>query len=116
MINISRDSGSIWGQWWWTIDRATLFAFLILMVFGILLAVAATPMVADRMGIEKFYFLKRHLFYVIPSLAMVFYVSTLDDADIKKFSLLLFFTFLFLTFLTLIFGLEIKGARRWISF
>jgi cell division protein FtsW len=116
MINISRDSGSIWGQWWWTIDRAILFAFLLLMAFGILLAVAATPMVADRMGIEKFYFLKRHLFYVVPSLAVVFYVSTLNDSNIKKFSLFLFFTFLFLTLLTLIFGLETKGARRWISF
>ncbi|MDR1983046.1 MAG: putative lipid II flippase FtsW [Holosporaceae bacterium] len=116
MINISRDSNSIFGRWWWTIDRVILLAFLVLTAFGILLAMAATPMVADRMGIEKFYFLKRHLLYVVPSLVVVFYVSALDDSHIKKFSLFLFFISLFFTFLTLVFGLEIKGAHRWISF
>ncbi|MDR2158083.1 MAG: putative lipid II flippase FtsW [Holosporaceae bacterium] len=115
MIDISRGSSSIWGRWWWTVDRIMLFAFLTLMAFGILLAMAATPMVADRMGIEKFYFLKRHLLYILPSLAVVFCISTFNDSLIKKFALVLFFFSIFLTFSTLVMGMEIKGARRWIS-
>jgi cell division protein FtsW len=79
------------------------------------LAAAATPMVADRMGIEKFYFLKRHLMYILPSLTAAFYISAMSDANIKKFAIGLFFVSLFLTFLTLFLGIEIKGARRWIS-
>jgi cell division protein FtsW len=115
MIDISRGSNSVVGQWWWTVDKVILFTFFILMAFGILLAMAATPMVASRMGIEKFYFLKRHLLYIVPSLFIVFSISILTDSNIKKLSLLLFFLFMFLTFLTLIMGSEIKGARRWMS-
>jgi cell division protein FtsW len=116
MLDISRGSSSIYGQWWWTVDRVTLFAFLILMALGILLAATATPMVADRMGLEKFYFLKRHLLYLMPSLVIVFSVSLLNDSDIKKLSLALFFFAVILIILTLVYGAEIKGARRWISF
>ncbi|MDR2781701.1 MAG: putative lipid II flippase FtsW [Holosporaceae bacterium] len=112
---IARDSNSILGHWWWTVDRVLLFAFLVLIAFGILLAVAATPMVADRMGIEKFYFLKRHLLYLVPSLVIVFMISTLNDSNIKKLSIFLFIVSIFLTFVTLIAGTEIKGARRWVS-
>jgi cell division protein FtsW len=112
---IARDSNSIFGQWWWTVDRVILFALLVLMTFGILLAVAATPMVANRMGIEKFYFLKRHLFYLIPSLCVIFSISILDDSKLKKLAVFLFIIFTGLTFVTLIAGTEIKGARRWVS-
>jgi cell division protein FtsW len=114
-MDISRGSDSVFGRWWWTVDRVILFAFLILIAFGVLLAAAATPMVAERIGIEKFYFLKRHLLYVLPSLGVIFFISTLDDSSIKKMSLALFFIFSILTLLTLILGIEIKGARRWLS-
>ncbi|MDR1334389.1 MAG: putative lipid II flippase FtsW [Holosporaceae bacterium] len=111
---IARDSNSIFGQWWWTVDRVILFALLMLVAFGILLAVAATPMVANRMGIEKFYFLKRHLLYLIPSLCVIFSISILDDSNLKKLSVFIFIVFVSLTFVTLFAGTEIKGARRWV--
>lgn len=116
MVSFSRSDNGIFSQWWWTVDRALLFAFLLMIAVGILMAMAATPMVADRIGIEKFYFLKRHLFYIIPSLTVVFFVSTLDNKGLKRFSLGLFAIAVFLSFLTIFFGAEIKGARRWISF
>jgi cell division protein FtsW len=115
MIDVSRGSSSIFGRWWWTVDRMMLFSFLLLAAFGILAAAAATPMVADRMGIAKFYFLKRHLLYLIPSLTIAFCVSALKDSDIKKLALGLFAAALFFTILTLFLGVEIKGARRWVS-
>lgn len=115
MVSFSRSDDSAIGQWWWTVDRSLLFAFLLMIVFGILMAMAATPMVADRIGIEKFYFLKRHLLYVVPSLAVIFYVSNLNDSNIKKFALVVFCLSILLSVLTLFVGTEIKGARRWIS-
>ena len=115
MLNLSRTNNSIFGRWWWTVDRAMLFAFILMIAFGILMAMAATPMVAARIGIEKFYFLKRHLLYILPSLMIMFSVSILDNKNLKRFSLLLFFISVFLIFMTLLFGTEIKGARRWIS-
>jgi cell division protein FtsW len=92
-----------------------LFAFMLMVAFGVLMAMAATPMVANRIGVEEFYFLKRHLLYIIPSLTVIFIVSSLGDSAIKKFSLVLYFVSLILTIFTLFWGSEIKGARRWIS-
>lgn len=115
MVSFSRSDDSAIGQWWWTVDRSLLFAFLLMIIFGILMAMAATPMVADRIGIEKFYFLKRHLLYVVPSLMVIFYVSNFNDSQIKKFAVIIFGVAILLSILTLFVGTEIKGARRWIS-
>lgn len=116
MLNFSRSDDSVFSQWWWTVDRAMLFAFVLLMAMGSMMVMAATPMVASRIGLEEFYFIKRHLLYIVPSLFIIFCVSNLNEEQLKKFSLLLFFVAVGLTFLTLFFGSEIKGARRWISF
>ncbi|MDR2766115.1 MAG: putative lipid II flippase FtsW [Holosporaceae bacterium] len=114
MISFSRTDGRIFGRWWWTVDRVMLFSFLIMMAFGVLMAMAATPMVASRIGVETSYFLKRHLLYVLPSLLTIFSVSLLDRKGLRRFSLVLFLFSIFLTLLTLFLGAEIKGACRWI--
>ena len=73
MASFSRVDDSALGQWWWTVNRVLFVSFVLLIAFGILMALSATPMVADRIGIEKFYFLKRHLMYVAPSLMIILY-------------------------------------------
>jgi cell division protein FtsW len=93
-----------------------LFSFLAIMAFGVLVAAAATPRVANRIGLERFYFLKRHIIYMIPALCTVFLVSTFDHAMLKKFSLALFAVSIVLIILTLFVGVETKGARRWLPF
>lgn len=115
MLNFSRTNDGILSHWWWTVDRPLLFCFIAMIAFGVLLAVAATPMVANRIGIEEFYFFKRHLLYIIPSVLIIFTISNMSFRQIKYFSIILFLSTLILSFLTLIFGTEIKGARRWIS-
>lgn len=115
MISFSRTDESFVSNWWWTVDRVLLFSFLGLISIGILMAAAATPMVANRIGLEEFYFLKRHLIYIAPSLLTIFCVSTMEAEQLKKFSTILFIVAIFLTLLTLFFGTEIKGAKRWIS-
>lgn len=116
MIDVSRSGDNILSKWWWTIDRPMLFAFLLMIAFGIFMAAAATPVVANRIGIDEFYFLKRHLLYIIPSLSIIFFVSALSSSNLKKFALLLFIFAVIMTLFTLFFGVEIKGAKRWLSF
>ena len=115
MKTFSRTSNNVFSRWWWSIDRIMLFAFLFLMAFGVVLAFAATPMVANRIGIEKFYFLNRHIVYIVLSLGVIFITSSLNIARLKKASLILFILSIVCIVLTLFFGVEIKGARRWIS-
>lgn len=115
MISFSRTDGSFAGNWWWNIDRVMLFSFIALISIGVVMAAAATPMVANRIGIEEFYFLKRHLLYILPSLFTIFLVSSMDISVLKKFALVLFCVAMILTMLTFFIGTEIKGAKRWIS-
>jgi cell division protein FtsW len=115
MFSFSRTDNGLIGTWWWTVDRVMLFSFLIIVGIGVLMAVAATPMVAYHLGVERFFFLKKHLLYIAPSLLLIFFVSTFDNSAIKKLSLFLFFASLLLMALTFFTGTEIKGAKRWIS-
>lgn len=45
---LSRLDRSPVSNWWWTIDRWFLSAFVMLMVLGIVLSFAASPAVAER--------------------------------------------------------------------
>ncbi|MDR3156264.1 MAG: putative lipid II flippase FtsW [Holosporaceae bacterium] len=115
MISFSRADDSVFGRWWWSVDRVMLLAFLTMIAFGILMSMAATPMVANKIGIDRFYFLRRHLIYIVPSLAIIFIISTLDDSGIKKISVIIFFLSMMLTAATILYSPGIKGAKRWLS-
>src|SRR5476649_1918148 len=71
----SRRDTSILGRWWWTVDRWSLGAITILMGIGILLSFAASPPVADRLNLGGFYFVKRHLIMIIPTLFVLIATS-----------------------------------------
>ena len=71
----SREDQSILGVWWFTIDRALLTAILLLMIFGVLMSLAASPLVAAKLGYDPYYFVKRHVLFIIPGF-LVYYPST----------------------------------------
>jgi cell division protein FtsW len=65
MTLFTRADTSILGRWWWTVDRWSLVAIAALMAFGALLAAASSPAVAERIGLDALYFIKRH-FMLLP--------------------------------------------------
>lgn len=103
-------------RWWWTVDRVLLGAVLLLIVGGLVLSLAASPPVAQRLGLDSFHFVKRHAVYVIPALAVMFGVSLLPPRQIRRLAMVVFLVGLVLLVMTLLFGAEVKGARRWFSF
>ncbi len=38
-------------EWWWTVDRGLLAALVLLMLIGVVLSFAASPPVAERLGL-----------------------------------------------------------------
>lgn len=116
MINFSRTNKSLLSKWWWTIDHQILYILLILMAYGAVMILAASPSVATRIGLTPFYFVQRHLVFLIPSLFLMFGVSLLSRRQFEVLNYLLFLGFLALLLLTLFIGVEIKGAKRWIHF
>ena len=65
----SRSHYSPLASWWRTVDRLMLAALLAVMLAGIVLSLAASPPVAARLGLDPFYFVNRHVMYLIPALA-----------------------------------------------
>ncbi len=70
------DRGPV-ANWWWTVDRWLLSAFLALMVLGIVLSFAASPPVAERLGLDTFHFVTRQLVFMVPALLVMIGVSFL---------------------------------------
>ena len=48
---LGRTDRSLLGIWWWTVDRYLLTAILLLLVTGILMVMAASPAVAQRISL-----------------------------------------------------------------
>jgi cell division protein FtsW len=114
MPSLARSDRSVLGRWWWTVDRWALAALIILMGFGILLIQAATPAVAVKHGWSNLYFVERHLLTLLPAIAIIFGVSLLPPRKIRWLAAGLLAIFLMLLIATPFFGVEIKGAVRWI--
>ncbi|MDG4886517.1 putative lipid II flippase FtsW [Mesorhizobium sp. WSM4887] len=101
--------------WWWTIDRWFLAAFLSLMGLGIVLSFAASPAVAERIGLDSFHFATRQIIFTIPALVVMLAVSFLQARQIRRMSLAMICIMLVLMVAVLYIGVEVKGARRWVS-
>lgn len=115
MMNFARTDTSVLANWWWTVDRWSLAAIATLMGFGILLTLAASPAVAERIGYDSYYFVNRQLIYLGPAAICVFACSLLDPRGVRRVAVVGFLASIILMALTLIAGAEIKGAQRWIS-
>jgi len=100
--------------WWRTVDRMMLAALLAVMLAGIVLSLAASPPVAARLGLDPFYFVNRHVLYLLPAVAVMLGTSLLSPRQIRRVALIVFAVSLVMVVATLYFGAEIKGARRWL--
>ncbi len=112
---LSRVDKSPVANWWWTVDRWFLAAFLSLMGLGIVLSFAASPAVAERIGLDSFHFATRQIIFTIPALVVMLVVSFLDARQIRRVSILMLIAMLLLMLAVLYVGVEVKGARRWLS-
>ncbi len=113
---VSRADRSRFAEWFWTVDHYLLAAFFLLMVGGVVLSFAASPPVAERIGVEALYFVKRQAFFMIPALAIMLSASLMTPRMVRRAALIVFVVSLVMMVATLFVGFEAKGARRWIYF
>src|SRR6185312_1481062 len=86
----ARADNSVLSRWWWTVDRWTLAALAAIIAFGALLTMAATPAVAERLGLDSFYFVKRQLGLLPLALAVMLALSMLSPRDVRRVALVAF--------------------------
>src|SRR5690554_228158 len=103
-------------EWWWSIDRELLGALVLLMTCGMVLSFAASPPVAERIGLSEWHFVLRHAMFCIVALPVMLVTSLLNHRQARLAVLVTLVVSVVLMWATLRFGTEVKGARRWISF
>ena len=115
MTTFARTDRSVLGRWWWTVDRWTLAAVILLMLSGVVLIMAASPPVAERIGADAFHFVRRHFVFLVPAVGLLLGISLLSPRGVRRAAVMIFVLSVAMLVVTPIIGNEIKGARRWIS-
>lgn len=117
MVNFSRQSHNAVVKWLWTVDKVTLFVAFALLLIGIILDVTASPAVARRLNAGDDYALvRKQIQFVVLSCGIILGMSLLSLQTIRRISILGFVALLGMLVATLLFGTEIKGAKRWLYF
>jgi len=115
MAGFSRTDTSLIAQWWWTIDRWNLAALIAIAGIGAVMALAASPPVAERIGLDTFYFARRQFVYLFLAVIVLFSVSLLSTKGIRRLAVVCLAASLILMVAVLFVGNEIKGASRWLQ-
>ncbi len=115
MTSFARTDRSLAARWWWTIDRWTLAALVALMGFGAILILAASPAVGGRLNIDAFHLANKQLVLLPIAVALLIGLSLLELRLLRRLATIGLIASAFLLLMTLIVGVEIKGASRWLS-
>jgi cell division protein FtsW len=111
---ISRAHRSPLSEWWWTVDRPMISLVVVLLVTGFVLSFAASPPVAERLGLDGLHFVLRHAIYAPLALVLMVGLSFLTPRQVRRFALGLLVICLVMMVAVLFIGEEIKGSRRWL--
>lgn len=114
-VGFARADNSLVARWWWTVDRWSLTVIAAIIAIGAVLAMAATPPVAEKLGLEPFHFVRRQFVLLPVAIGVMLGVSLLDLSSVRRLAAFTLLASLALLLATFFIGAEIKGARRWIN-
>ena len=116
MYNFGRENTGIIAKWWRNVDRQILFLFVFLFFLGLFFSFSSTSsIVGEMMNKETYFFFVKHLIFVFISLFFLIFISIHDKNKIIKLLLPLFIVSILFLFLVPIFGIELKGSKRWLD-
>lgn len=112
-----RVSEPVLSRWWRTIDRWSLGAVLMLLGIGLLLGLAASVPLAEQNNLDPYYYVTRQLVFGLVAVGMIFGLSMLQPAQVRRLGVLGFVAALIALALLPAFGTDLgKGAVRWLNF
>jgi len=117
MFNFSRDNTSVIAKWWRNVDKEILFLFIFLFLLGLFFSFSSTSsVIAEKMNKQTYFFFIKHLIFVCISLFLLLAISFQDKKKLITILPYLFFISLILLSLIPLFGVEVKGSKRWMDF
>jgi cell division protein FtsW len=102
-------------KWWLDIDKVNFVIVLGIIIFGLMMTASSGSAIAKRINVDKFFFLKKQMFFAMVAMCLLIVISFLDQERIRLLALFGLTTSIALLMLVLVFGTEAKGAKRWIS-
>ncbi len=103
-------------NYWRNIDKQILLSFFLLFTLGIFFSFSSTSFLADeRLNKGYYFFFQKHLLYAAVSFFLMVFISMLKPELINKALLITFLFFLLLLIMVPFFGVEVKGAKRWLN-
>ncbi len=103
-------------DYWRNIDKNILFSFLALFFLGIFFSFSSTSSLAgERLNKDFYHYFSRHLIFSTLAILVMLYLSYIKLSFLKKLILPVFVISLILLILVHFFGVEIKGAKRWLD-
>ena len=103
-------------RWWRTIDKVTLVCVLLLFGIGILLGLAASVPLAEKNGLDPFYYVTRQAGFGAVALSVMLVLSMMSPGIVRRLGVVGFAVAFAALALLPVFGTDFgKGAVRWFS-
>ena len=87
---IKRSDRGALAHWWFTIDKALLSSVMLLMAIGVLVSMAASPPVAERIGLAPFHFFKAQMLFLVMGFIGLITVSFFNADYVRRMGFLAF--------------------------
>ena len=117
MLNFSRENTGSAAKWWRNVDKQILFLFIFLFSLGLFISFSSTSSVAAaKINKQTYFFFLKHLIFVLLSLFFIVFISIQEKKRLIKLLPFLFIISVILLCLVPIFGVEVKGSKRWLDF
>ena len=116
MINFGRTNTNQLALWWRNIDKLLFILIISLMFLGVFFAYTSTSNIASEKIYKTDYLLiAKHILFAFISFLILTSLSLFDAKQLEKYCILGFVITSFLLLSVLIFGVEVKGSKRWIN-
>jgi cell division protein FtsW len=102
-------------KWWIDIDKINFFIIFGIIIFGLMMTASSSPVIAKKINVDKFFFLKKQLIFATIAVILMISISFLSLARVKVIGLFGLIATIFLLIAVLFFGSHTKGATRWLS-
>ena len=116
MLNFDRENTGLIAKWWRNVDKQILFLFIFLLLLGLFFSFSSTTSImSEKLNKQTYFFFIKHLIFVFLSLFLIFIISLQEKDNLVKVLFFLFFISLIVLALVPIFGVEIKGSKRFLD-
>ena len=101
-------------DWWKNLDKVILLLFISLIIFWHIFLFESTSLIAIKKN--NYYFFSKTPYLHIFRININYFFSAISEKNIYKIAMLFFILFFVSLLLVPIFGVEIKGSKRWLDF